>query len=391
MKNAKVLIVEDEGISALHISRSLERYSYDVVGPTGSGSDAITLAKEYQPDIALMDITLEGPLDGIKTAAHLRDNLQLPIIFLTSHSDVRTLDRARIVEPEAYLLKPFEALELHAALQIALSKRSVPQFSGADRIENHSEKAPPSSQSRPDMQGSSLSDITEYLQSLDFFSELTPIEIGLFADSCTFQRVSVGTEILRAGKRDADPFIVASGRVSLFTPSNSGKELLVELLCAGDLLGLIAALERGPAPLTVRAQLDSSLLWIPRATFLLLLDSHPNMARLFCEYVIARLRRTHLLAGAIAHSQVLTRVANAIYSLLPQNAPEDSPQDGDGAVEHEYSIEISRQDLADITGSAVETIVRITKLLEKDKILKLGRRRKITVCDRARLRDLAKT
>lgn len=125
MKSKRILIVEDERIVALNLQQRLTKLGYEVVGRAASGPDAIAKARISAPDLVLMDIHIEGPMDGIETAARLIDELQLRVIYLTAFSEDTTLDRARATQPYGYLLKPFSERELHATLHMALERRAT--------------------------------------------------------------------------------------------------------------------------------------------------------------------------------------------------------------------------------------------------------------------------
>ncbi len=120
MPEENILIVEDESIIALSIQNSLHIAGYRVAAITISGEAAIDYAREHRPDLALVDITLAGKMDGIATAEILRSELDIPIIYMTALSDEKTLNRAQITLPYAYLVKPFQERDLRIAIQIAL-------------------------------------------------------------------------------------------------------------------------------------------------------------------------------------------------------------------------------------------------------------------------------
>ncbi len=125
MNNERILIVEDEKIIALDLQRRLERFGFSVVGLAASGSEAIELAEKSEPDIILMDIRLEGDMDGIEASKHIRARFAIPVIFLTAYTDERTLERAKEVEPFGYILKPFKERELYTTIDIALYKNRI--------------------------------------------------------------------------------------------------------------------------------------------------------------------------------------------------------------------------------------------------------------------------
>ncbi|MEM8933835.1 MAG: sigma 54-interacting transcriptional regulator [Acidobacteriota bacterium] len=130
--SASVLVVEDEIIVQRHLCRILERLGLRVIGTATNGRDAVRLARQERPDLALMDIRLQGPMDGIEVAGRLRRELDVAIVFLTAYADAKTLERTRTVEAVGYLVKPFEEDDVRAAVTTALTKERAVR-----RIEEH--------------------------------------------------------------------------------------------------------------------------------------------------------------------------------------------------------------------------------------------------------------
>lgn len=116
----RVLIVEDEAVVALHLRQELSKLGYSVAGIATSGDRALKLIEETFPDAILMDIHIQGEIDGIETARKIPRYLHIPVIYLTAYSEDTTLGRAGDTHPYGYLLKPFLDRELHATIQMAL-------------------------------------------------------------------------------------------------------------------------------------------------------------------------------------------------------------------------------------------------------------------------------
>jgi PAS domain S-box-containing protein len=125
MGQLSVLIVEDEAILAAHLASKVKLLGYHVIGPVSTGEEALSLAQAESPDIALLDIRLASPMDGIQTAARLKQRRDVPVIFLTAHSDQETLKRASAVGPFGYVLKPFEERDLATQLEVTLYKHKA--------------------------------------------------------------------------------------------------------------------------------------------------------------------------------------------------------------------------------------------------------------------------
>ena len=124
-KKKRILVVEDEKITAMDIRERLKGLGYDAPLDVSTGEEAIQLSEELRPDLVLMDIVLRGKLDGVETADIIRERYRIPVVFLTAFSDDRTLQRAKVTEPFGYILKPFEERELHTTIEMALYKHSM--------------------------------------------------------------------------------------------------------------------------------------------------------------------------------------------------------------------------------------------------------------------------
>lgn len=122
MMKKQILIVEDEIIVAKNLQDRLENMGYVVTAIASSGEEAIEKATQTQPDLILMDIKLEGDVDGIEVAQYIRDRFGIPVVYLTAYATEDILQRAKITEPFGYILKPFEIKELHATIEMALYK-----------------------------------------------------------------------------------------------------------------------------------------------------------------------------------------------------------------------------------------------------------------------------
>ncbi len=112
MTETQIVIVEDESIVAEHIRRYLQKMGYSVSSVAYSGEKAIAEVEKKSPDLVLMDIVLQGEMDGIETARQIRSRFNIPVVYLTAYSDEKILERAKITEPFGYVIKPFYEREL---------------------------------------------------------------------------------------------------------------------------------------------------------------------------------------------------------------------------------------------------------------------------------------
>ena len=121
MSRLRILIVEDEAVTAVDLHDELIAQGYEVTGTTGTAEDAHRLAAEDPPDLVLMDIQLAGSGDGILAASAML-HAEIPVIFLTAHYDARTLARAKRARPVGYITKPFEPHQLSVAIEMGIER-----------------------------------------------------------------------------------------------------------------------------------------------------------------------------------------------------------------------------------------------------------------------------
>jgi len=127
MPSVKILIVEDEKISAMAIGKMLADLGYTLTGIAISGEEAIRKASDVQPDLVLMDIKLDGLLDGIETAETLNRLYNIPVVYITAYEDEQIFQRAKLTAPFGYMIKPFDERLLRINIEIAIYKHQVEQ------------------------------------------------------------------------------------------------------------------------------------------------------------------------------------------------------------------------------------------------------------------------
>jgi CheY-like chemotaxis protein len=125
MAKAQILIVEDDWIVAEDIQTSLKKLGFSVSAIVPSGEEALKKAKEDNPDLVLMDIMLEGEMNGTEAAEQMRALFNIPVVYLTAYADEDMVERAKVTEPFGYVIKPFEDRELKTAIEIALYKHKM--------------------------------------------------------------------------------------------------------------------------------------------------------------------------------------------------------------------------------------------------------------------------
>lgn len=121
-KKSKILVVEDDSIVAMDIRKSLNHFGYAVISPVSSGEKALESIEKNRPNLVMMDIMLAGKMDGITVAEKINARYDIPVIYLTAHSDSKIFLRAKKTAPFGYIAKPFHKNDLNIAIQIALHK-----------------------------------------------------------------------------------------------------------------------------------------------------------------------------------------------------------------------------------------------------------------------------
>ncbi len=386
MSKKNILIVEDEALVALDIKERLLEMDYDVVDTVSSAEEAINSAQQHRPDLVLMDIMLEGEKDGIQAAEEMRKSFNIPVVFLTAHADEKTLERAKVTQPYGYIIKPFKEIDLRTTIEISLHKHSQERQDG-----NKS----PSSDAMPSFvisdsdiaarsSGQEFTKAVDTLKTIRPFSDLENKIISSIASQCSFQEFSTGKLIAFEGEEEVAGFIVISGRVGMLKSSPNGKELIVELIPPGDPFGLIVTLDKEPYPVSLRAQVPSEIMFIPRSVVMEILEFYPVINNNILSEVFERLRSSQNLARALAHDRVEVRIAAALTALIPRFSPDSSS----GKDSDPFVIEMTRQELADLIGSTPETAIRSTKDMERDGLLDLSEQRVIKIIDKEKLADL---
>jgi len=134
---ARILIVEDEGIFAADLKQRLEALGYTVVGCVPSGEKALAEVGIKTPDLILLDIHLEGKMDGFQVAQQVRERFQIPVVFITAYADEETLRRAKVTEPVGYLVKPIGRRELEPLIEMALYRHNTEKERNAAQAKAH--------------------------------------------------------------------------------------------------------------------------------------------------------------------------------------------------------------------------------------------------------------
>lgn len=121
----KIMIVEDEVVVSADLEAKLVHMGYEIVAVVRYGEEVLAVAGENRPDLVLMDINLKGEMDGVEAAKQVKEELGVPVIYLTAFADQKTLDRVKATTPYAYLKKPVNLTDLRISIEIGLHKAEI--------------------------------------------------------------------------------------------------------------------------------------------------------------------------------------------------------------------------------------------------------------------------
>jgi CheY-like chemotaxis protein len=121
----RALIVEDEFLIAEELKERLSRLGFSVIATVDSADEGVAIATRERPDLVLMDIRLRGEKDGIQAAHEIRQQVDLPIVYVTAHSDKLTVNRAKKTDHDGFLLKPFHRYELQSTIEVAMQRHAL--------------------------------------------------------------------------------------------------------------------------------------------------------------------------------------------------------------------------------------------------------------------------
>jgi DNA-binding response OmpR family regulator len=124
-RELRALIIEDEALIAEELSERLSRLGFSVIATVDSADEGIAIATAERPDLVLMDIRLNGEKDGVQAAKQIRQQVDVPIVYVTAYSDRLTVDRASGSDHDGYILKPFHSRELQTTVEVAMQRHAI--------------------------------------------------------------------------------------------------------------------------------------------------------------------------------------------------------------------------------------------------------------------------
>ncbi|HEX7457175.1 MAG TPA: response regulator [Ginsengibacter sp.] len=333
----KILLIEDNDDIRENTAEILELSNYKVI-VAENGKIGVEKAIEHTPDLIICDIMMPG-LDGygVLHAVHKNEAIKnTPFIFLTAKTERSDFRKGMELGADDYITKPFEGIELLNAVESRLKK-----------IELLKKELAPGLEGLQNLMEASIGNNT-----LKNLTEDRNINI--------YRKKQI---IYSQGNYPNRLYYVVKGKVKAFKIHDDGKELVTELYSTGDFLGYIALLEETVYKDTAEALEETELAIIPKEEFEELLNKNPEVTKKFIQLLAKNItdKEDHLLG--LAYNSLRKKVAEALIMLQKKY---------NSAQNEVFTIDISRENLASIAGTATESVIRTLSDFRNEKLIEIN-------------------
>ncbi len=349
----KILLIEDHDEIRENTAEILELASYQVYSAS-NGKLGIEKAIEVKPDLIICDIMMPV-LDGygvLHSIQKLPDMAHIPFIFLSAKSERMDFRKGMDLGADDYISKPFNGTELLTAVERRLQKHDALKVEFAPGLEGLQQILKMNNPNR------------------DIIKELT--------SDRNVNKYKKKQIIYSEGNRPSRLYYILKGRVRTIKTNDAAKELVVGLFNHGDFLGYTALFEGSSYMDTAEAMEETELAIIPKEEFDNLLNKDIGLFRKFAKLMAKNVieQEEHLIS--LAYNSLRKKVADALISLSKKYKRPDDPH---------FSIEISRENLASIAGTATESLIRTLSDFKSDKLIEVSGS-KITILNEPKLANL---
>ncbi|MGZ3862193.1 MAG: response regulator [Bacteroidia bacterium] len=347
-----ILLIEDNTDVRENIAEILELGNYKVL-QAENGKTGVELAQTGKPDLIICDIMMPV-LDGYGVIHLLNKNAEtasIPFIFLTAKSERGDFRKGMEMGADDYITKPFDDIELLRAVESRLKRSEMLKAEFSKNVEG-------------------LNKFFDQVKEIDELKKLS-------AD----RRIKVFKKkeiIFNEGNNPNYLYFLSKGKVKTFKSHEYGKELITSLYKEGDFFGYLALLEDKPYAETAEVLEDSEICMVPKEDFFALIYNNMNVMKKFIRILSDNIAEKEEQLVNLAYSSVRKRVAEALLLLQARY------QDGK---EGNFSISISREDLANIVGTATESLIRTLSDFKEDKMLEI-KGSNITIINSEKLKKL---
>lgn len=333
----KILIIEDHADMRENIAEMLDLAGYQTI-TASNGKEGIKQARTHLPDLIICDIMMPE-LDGYAVISILSKDIQtsyIPFIFLTAKAEKQDIRKGMEMGADDYLTKPFTDTDLLNAVKT--------------RLEKHAR----------------LTNMATHINSetmLNFFNEASiQLSIDKLVKGHKNIYVSKKEDLFKEGKYPHVIYYLISGKVKSYKINEYGKEFIIDLYKPGDFIGYEALLEDTSYQFSAAALEDSEITIIPKEHFFLLLNTSKDISNTFVKLLAGGIKEKEERLMKMAYQSIRKRVAEALILLIDKyKKPE----------ENIFSINISRQDLSNLVGTATETLIRTLSDFKEEGIVEL--------------------
>ena len=300
-----------------------------------NGKLGLEKAFEFQPDLIVCDVVMPE-LDGYGVIQAIQKNpglAHIPFVFLTGKSEKEEIRKAMDLGADDYLTKPFSCTELLSAIETRMKKIELARKDFIAEIEI-------------------TNGTSDHLSESDLFQSLT--------EGRVINRYKKKQVIFSEGNHPNRLYYVVKGKVKAYKSNDFGKELVTELYGPSDFLGHVSILENAVYKRNAEAMEDTELAVIPREDFMELINNHPQALRKFIQLLAGDVTQKEERLISMAYNSLRKKVADALLTLQAKYKETN---------EQEFSINISRESLASISGTATESLIRTLSDFKQEKLI----------------------
>ncbi|HEY0031031.1 MAG TPA: response regulator [Bacteroidia bacterium] len=350
MKN--ILLIEDNKDVRENTAEILQLAQYHVI-TAKNGKEGVELAQKEKPDLIICDIMMPV-LDGHGVLHMLSKNETtscIPFIFLTAKAERSDFRKGMEMGADDYLTKPFDEVELLNAIESRLKKNEILKKEFSKSMEG-------------------INDFIKEAKGIDSLKKLSEER-----DVRIYKKKD---EIYKEGNYPKGIYFVSKGKVKTYQSNELGKDLITGLHNEGDFFGYLSLLQEEKYSSSATALEESEIYMIPKEDFFSLIYKNAEVSRKFIEILTNNLRENEQQLIKLAYNSVRKRVAEALVKLSDKYKKEGDPQ---------FSMNVSREDLANLVGTATETVIRTLSEFKDDKYIEVAGG-KITILNYDKLNGL---
>ncbi|HET6225837.1 MAG TPA: response regulator [Bacteroidia bacterium] len=333
----KILLIEDNNDVRENTAEILTLAKYDVV-TAKNGKEGVELAIKEKPHLIICDIMMPV-LDGHGVLHMLSKNEEtssIPFIFLTAKAERSDFRKGMEMGADDYLTKPFDDIELMNAIESRLKKNEVLK-----------------------------KEFTKNIQGIDeFISEAKGMDaLKELSEKRDVRFYKKKEEIYKEGSFPKGIYFVSKGKIKTYQTTEHGKELITELHKDGDFFGYLSLLKDEKYSSSATALEDAEIYMIPKEDFFSLIYKNSQISKRFIEIISDNLKEKEQQLIKLAYNSVRKRVAEALVKLSDKYKKEEDAK---------FSMNVSREDLANMVGTATETVIRTLSDFKDDKLIEIS-------------------